>query len=172
MKDAKLVDAYVWWVGQSEWMPLLYDGTLNQWPANADITAAFRVKSTGDEPASFRVTFMGFNTDEVGLSPGETTDFRITVSSPPFVGETDHWVLAIAAVPAIVSVYDMLVTYMNWAVAGSPYEPPEVPFPKIDMAGMGGMAIIISIIALVGLAMASRKRAETLKAKVERLAKT
>jgi len=52
--DAELRSGYVFWAGLTEW-PRVYDRYPNEWPADTDITFAWKIKNTGNVGAYFQV---------------------------------------------------------------------------------------------------------------------
>lgn len=79
MISAELIIAYIWWEGQPGWIQIL---SSNNWPAETSLTTVWRVRNTGDEAATFKVGFIGLESDSVLLNPGEEEDFYLYPITP------------------------------------------------------------------------------------------
>ncbi len=77
--NGELVIGYVWWEGQAGWIPIL---SSNSWPADTNLTTAWRVRNTGDEAATFKVSFMELESDGILLNPEEEADLYLYPVTP------------------------------------------------------------------------------------------
>lgn len=101
--DATLQRGYVWWAGLTDWKRV-YDRWPNEWPADTDITFAWKIKNTGNVGAYFQVymfspgdwlylepdaeieVFESFHTPAVPVTPGYQY-YQITILGRKVSGE-------------------------------------------------------------------------------------
>lgn len=105
MISVELIIAYVWWEGQPGWIQIL---SSNNWPAETNLTTVWKVKNTGDEAATFKVSFMELESDSVLLNPGEEEDFYLYPVIP--AAGTYNYTLEVIVNSEVVANYPIEVT--------------------------------------------------------------
>ena len=100
MINGELVIAYAWWEGQPGWIQIF---SSNNWPVETSLTTTWKVKNTGDEAATFKVSFMGLESVGVLLNPGEETDIYLYPVTP--VAGTYNYTLGVIADSEVVAEY-------------------------------------------------------------------
>ncbi|MBA7655206.1 hypothetical protein ES703_63105 [subsurface metagenome] len=101
--DATLRSGYAWWEGLTDWQRVS-DRWPNEWPADTDVTFAWKIKNTGNVGAYFQVymlnpgewlyiepddeieVFEEFHTPAVPVTPGYSY-YRINILGRKLTGE-------------------------------------------------------------------------------------
>ena len=113
--NGELVIGYVWWEGQPGWIPI---ASSNSWPADTNLTTVWRVKNTGDEAATFKVSFMELESDGILLTPEEEADLYLYPVTPS--PGTYSYTLQIIADSQVIAEYPIGVTTSPGVVDWTP----------------------------------------------------
>ena len=133
MVNAELAIANVWWEGQPGFIPILPS---NNWPADTNITTVWRVRNIGDEAATFKVSFMEFESDGILLNPEEEADFYLYLVTPS--PGTYNYTLQIIADGEVVAEYPIEVVIVASAVDWM-----GMIIPLLAIGFMAGMVVMI-----------------------------
>ena len=140
--DAELLIALVWWEGQEGWISIVFPSP-NEWPANTDLAAVWKIANTGNEIGMFSVRFMDMESAGVQLSPGESAWVYLYPITPDDGVYQEK--AQIVANGTVVAEYPIKLTIGEGKEAG---------FPVLPLV-LGGAVVAI---AGIGIALSMRKR--------------
>lgn len=140
--NGELVIGYVWWEGQPGLIQVL---SSNSWPADTNLTTAWRVRNTGDEAATFKVSFMELESDGILLNPEEEADLYLYPVTPS--PGTYSYTLQIIADSQVVAEYPIGVTTSTGVVDWT-----TVIGPLLVLGLMAGMVAMMAPMMKEGFA--------------------